>query len=186
MGKVKALGWEELGRLGSPFLPPMYHPYGLALRFARKCAHLHTLLTKQQNACYNTDNGGFMYIYGMVDPNGPEIFYVGCTVNLARRLRKHSNLANKSAGKKVRERIRQIKHTGGLPEMVILEQTEDESREYAWIAFFSDLGLINTARKKTKTNPKKTPVELSAIARASWVRKRQKFQGFSNEGWKLR
>ena len=128
-----------------------------------------------------------MYIYGLIDPRGPELFYVGCTAKPSARLRKHRCNASKLAGKKLRERIRAIKQSDGLPQMVILERTDDRLREYAWIQFLAHLGLVNTVRQAgTPHTAKKTPEELSAIARESWVRKRQKFAGFGNCGWKLR
>jgi len=127
-----------------------------------------------------------MYIYGLIDPNGPELYYVGCTAKPAARLRKHRTNASRLAGKKLRERIKQIKRAGGLPEMVILEQTDDKLREYAWISFFDHLGLVNTVRRPVTPYVKKTPEELSIIARESWVRKRQKFDGFSRRGWTQR
>ena len=112
-----------------------------------------------------------MYIYGLIDPRGPELFYVGITAKPSARLRKHRNLHNLSAGKKLRARIRAIKQSGGLPEMVILERTDDKLREYAWIHFFAHLGLVNTVRQAGTPYVKKTPEELSAICRATWFRR---------------
>ena len=113
-----------------------------------------------------------MYIYGLIDPRGPELFYVGCTAKPSARLRKHRCNASKLAGKKLRERIRAIKQSDGLPQMVILERTDDRLREYAWIQFFAHLGLVNTVRQAgTTRTAKRTPEELSAICRATWFRR---------------
>ena len=121
-----------------------------------------------------------MYIYGLIDPRGPELFYVGCTAKPSARLRRHRNLRSTSAGKKLKARIRAIKHSGNQLEMVILEQTEDSPREYAWIAFFDHLGLANTVRRPVIPYIKKTSEELSAIARESWIKKKQKFDRAGN------
>ena len=126
-----------------------------------------------------------MYIYGLIDPIGPEIFYVGRTAKLSARLRKHKKNSN-HAGKKLRERITRIKRAGEQLEMVVLERTEDKHREYAWIQFFEHLGLVNRAKHPTAPYIKKTSEELSRIARESWIRKRRKFEGFSRQGWTLR
>ena len=83
-----------------------------------------------------------MYIYGLIDPRGPELFYVGITAKPSARLRKHRNLRNLSAGKKLRARIRAI-----------------------------HLGLVNTVRQAGTPYVKKTPEELSAICRATWFRR---------------
>ena len=112
-----------------------------------------------------------MYIYGLIEPSGPELFYVGRTAKPSARLRKHKQLNNAHNGRKLRERIRTIKQSGALLGMVILEQTTDKLREFEWIAFFDHLGLVNTVRRPFVPYTKKTSEELSAICRNTWFRR---------------
>jgi hypothetical protein len=88
-----------------------------------------------------------MTIYGLIDPRRPELFYVGCASDVYTRLRKHrTNVSVQSkAGRKLCTRIRAIIATGALPDMVLLERTEDKTRELVWIKYFEHLGLVNTA-----------------------------------------
>ena len=149
-------------------------------------------LTLTQYSWYNIDSEEFMYIYGLIDPRGPELFYVGRTAKPSARLRKH-RYPSSDAGKKLRARVEEIKRNGGLPEMVILEQADDPSREYVWIQFFAHLRLVNTVRQPTVRQSTDTPrirkthEELTAICRESWKRKKQKFASFSKtKDWTLK
>jgi hypothetical protein len=117
------------------------------------------------------------HIYGLVDPNGPELFYVGCTSRPTARLTKHRLYYDKDQAKRLKEKIKAIRTSGKLTEMVILERTEDKSRENVWIEYFSWLGLVNVVRQpKIAPRGKKKHAELAAIARQSWERKRQLHQ----------
>jgi len=79
-------------------------------------------------------------IYALVDPRGPEVFYIGCTVQPKQRLQKHTR---RSESPKVRERVAELKALGLVPSIVILEHTKDVLREQVWIEFFGPWGIVN-------------------------------------------
>jgi hypothetical protein len=87
-----------------------------------------------------------MLIYGLVDPEGPELFYVGCTANLRERMRRHRySPASKHIAKKLSARVQKIRAKGNKLGYVLLELGCDPVRELEWIKFFADLlGLVNT------------------------------------------
>ena len=73
-------------------------------------------------------------IYGLIDPRTLELFYVGCTLNMRRRLTEHLKRIhwvghNEALG----QRIRNFKQAGLIPSLVVFERTEDKTRELVWI-----------------------------------------------------
>ena len=84
------------------------------------------------------------YIYGLVNPKTNEVFYIGCTQDLAQRLSAHCSKSNHlgHSGRRVKAYVRSL---GQIPKTVILERTENPHREMAWIEYFSVLGILNTA-----------------------------------------
>lgn len=79
-------------------------------------------------------------VYGLVDPRGPEVFYVGCTSRLDCRFAEHV----RQGSAKVKTRIQGILSQGLKPSMVILEYTADALREFVWIDLLLPLGLVNS------------------------------------------
>lgn len=84
-----------------------------------------------------------VYIYGLVDPSTNELRYVGKTIHLKQRLRKHmTRLENNRKA----SWIKNLKEKGIKPELVILEVIEDsddsdwQKWESWWIAYFLQLG----------------------------------------------
>lgn len=79
-------------------------------------------------------------IYGLVDPRGPELFYVGCTSRLESRFAEHV----RQGSNKIKKRTQDILRHGLKPSMVILEHTSDALREFIWIDRLLPLGLVNS------------------------------------------
>jgi hypothetical protein len=97
---------------------------------------------------YIMQHGPEYKIYALVDPRGPEIFYVGCTYRPGGRLANHifNKNGKRAASPECGERIAEILEAGVKPNMVILEITEDFMREEDWIEFFRHLGLTNRVK----------------------------------------
>jgi hypothetical protein len=88
-----------------------------------------------------------VFVYGLVDPECRELFYVGCTVDPVRRLCEHRNGPHQENGPWMEAYLLRMKNRGYLPEMVILEQSVERAskrdRERAWIEFFQPMILFN-------------------------------------------
>lgn len=84
-------------------------------------------------------------VYGLVDPRGPEIFYIGCTVDPKGRLENH--LREVRMGE-ARERLAELKALNLVPSLVLLEHTMDSMREQAWIEFFRPYGIVNSEKTR--------------------------------------
>lgn len=90
-------------------------------------------------------------IYGLVDPRGPELFYVGATkCKPSERLSGHIAGAKRTDtalnGRVVKARIRAILAAGVRPKYVVLELNASPASEHAWIEYFVMLGLANIVR----------------------------------------
>lgn len=90
-------------------------------------------------------------IYALVDPRGnKDIFYVGCTVNIKRRLKEHTHKLE-ATSHCMEKRIASILEKGKKPEMLVLERTQNPNREEDWITFFVDqprVKLLNISSTK--------------------------------------
>jgi hypothetical protein len=86
------------------------------------------------------------FIYTLTDPRTGSIFYVGCTTNVKRREAQH-NLYKHSPeveGIKYVTYLANLRQAGCKPVMVVVEQTEDKTREEYWIEHFSSwCSLVN-------------------------------------------
>lgn len=79
------------------------------------------------------------YIYGLVDSQIKEVFYVGCTTRPNRRLISHRSLI--SSLRAVKQRVATMQQSGFQPSMVVLEITGDELREGSWIEYLREQGI---------------------------------------------
>jgi hypothetical protein len=96
-----------------------------------------------------------MTIYGLVDPSVKELFYVGRTTRtIEDRLAAHVQKAQrmKYGAHTIRARIRCVLAAGVIPTYVILERTDDPSREGAWMDYFRSQGLtlFNTYESRSR------------------------------------
>lgn len=78
------------------------------------------------------------FIYALIDPRTNEHFYIGCTDNLARRVKAHTSSAIRydSKNKELRTRILAILDAGLALDVVILERCKYDDRykrELFWI-----------------------------------------------------
>ena len=90
-------------------------------------------------------------VYGLVDPRTKELFYVGCTQDLQRRLKEHS---------RSRERVKEIQRANRAVCLVILElnPVNRVQGDWPWIAFFTEKGIVLeqiTERVSTKGQKRK-------------------------------
>ena len=86
---------------------------------------------------------GMFTVYGLIDPRGPELIYVGCTVDTTRRLHRHA-CARYAVNPAVGKRTAELKTAGLKPTMVYLEYTLDSKRELDWIEFMrTKVDLLN-------------------------------------------
>ena len=92
-------------------------------------------------------------IYALVDPSDYKPFYVGRTNSRDLRYAQHCNPedSDKSARAK---KIREIKGSGGQPQLVVLERTTSEvsaiKREMFWIVIFKKSGGINLTNRENQ------------------------------------
>jgi hypothetical protein len=85
-----------------------------------------------------------VYIYGLYDPRGGELRYVGKTINLQARLWDHVTRAKSGEGNGKSEWISELLSLNLQPEVKILEETDEagwEEAEKRWIADSLDEGL---------------------------------------------
>ena len=87
-----------------------------------------------------------MTVYGLIDPRGPELFYIGCTVQTVHtRLKHHVKVAHSGVrqqnGRKVKARIRSILDAGLRPTYVTIERIADAASERTWIEYCEMHGI---------------------------------------------
>jgi hypothetical protein len=85
-------------------------------------------------------------IYGLIDPRGPDLFYIGCTSQtVPKRLAHHVKVAygdsRQQNGRKVKARIRAILDAGLRPQYVTIERTADAASERTWIEYCEACGI---------------------------------------------
>ena len=118
-------------------------------------------------------------VYALVDPRTGVTFYVGCSTNPKDRLRRHRSprLGDKARdGMQVKLRVAEMQSQGFQPSMVILEQTEDRTKERQWIERYKAMGLplLNTCLPYAKKQPKLTPAQLSEVNRLAAIKRTAK------------
>ena len=87
-----------------------------------------------------------MTVYGLIDPRGPELFYIGCTSQtVPKRLAHHVKVAygdsRQQNGRKVKARIRAILDAGLRPQYVTITRTADAASERMWIEYREACGI---------------------------------------------
>jgi hypothetical protein len=101
-------------------------------------------------------------IYGLVDPRGPELFYVGRTNHLPRRLSVHIGDAqpnNKrfydsgTGSRIVKDRIRAVIDAGQRLAHVVLELTDDPARELVWMDYLRAQGVALLNKNRPEYRP---------------------------------
>lgn len=105
-----------------------------------------------------------VYVYGMVDPRGRSVRYVGSSVAPGVRLQSHCSQARKlpvpSAARRLVDWIRALDNEGVAPLLVLLEATTVDAVEQAeswWIAMLSDHAVLcnhpgHTGRSRCPTS----------------------------------
>ena len=86
----------------------------------------------------------YFKVYALVDPRGPEIFYVGCTISPRNRLRQHIRNRGRVVNSSLGHRIAEMKAENFRPSMVVLERTKYPQREQFWIEYLRPYGLLNS------------------------------------------
>lgn len=73
-------------------------------------------------------------VYGLVDPCVQELFYVGCTSDLHRRMKEHRNKTL---------RVKKLTSTGRETQVLILELNplKPQHGDWPWIEFFTNKGI---------------------------------------------
>lgn len=107
-------------------------------------------------------------VYGLIDPECKELFYIGCTVNPASRLSSHVNAPTHGHyPARMLAYLRRMRRRGYRPTMVILEKNARPNREFAWIEFFKPMVLLNTQGNGPKP---KLRLSRSQAAKQRWAK----------------
>ena len=98
------------------------------------------------------------YIYGLIDTTTNELRYVGKTVDIGRRYKRHIKECNSSNSHKDRW-VRKLKKNGYLPEIVVIDYVKTDEWQYwemFYIEYFKFLGCNLTNGTKGGDEPPST------------------------------